>query len=129
MKIPAINMTNQNQQQKQSFNGKFIYDELNLLPRQLKEVETIAKNFNITKKPYDISVFSDPRDSHLFFVAEDSTKTKRCSVAVGASKQRPKDLDESVANLIHSYEKKYVEPNTLRGKIKKLWDNINPFSN
>ncbi len=128
MKIPAISSTQTNQPKSQNFKGKFIYDELNLLPRQLKEVETITNNFNISKKPYDISVFSDPRDSHLFFVAEDSTKTKKCSVAVGASKQRPKDLDESVANLIHSYEKKYVEPNTLRGKIKKLWDSISPFS-
>lgn len=128
MKISAINPTQNNQQKRQSFKGKFLYDELNLLPKQLKEVETIAKNFDISKKPYDISVFSDPRDSHLFFVAEDSTKTKKCSVAVGASKQRPKDLDESVANLIHSYEKKYVEPNTIRGKIKKLWDSISPFS-
>ena len=48
MKISAINPTQNNQQKRQSFKGKFLYDELNLLPKQLKEVETIAKNFDIS---------------------------------------------------------------------------------
>ena len=128
MKISAINPTQNNQQKMQSFKGKFLYDELNLLPKQLKEVETLAKNFDISKKPYDISVFSDPRDSHLFFVAEDRVKNNKYSVSVGLSQQRPNLLDEKVSYLINKYDSEYIKPYTTWGKIKKMLDLINPFS-
>ncbi len=129
MKITAINSTQTNQSRKQNFEGRFIYDELNLLPRQLKQVETVAKNFNIEKKPYNISFYNDPRDSYLTIVAEGiMKKDNKCTETISPSNQRPKTFDESIANLIDKYDKKYIIPNTIRGKIKKFFDIINPFA-
>ena len=129
MNITAINSTQQNQLKKQNFKGKFIYDELNFLPKQLKEIQTMTKNFDISKKPYDIKIYNDPRDSFLLMVAENEAKHNTCSVSIRPSRQRPKELDEKMASLISMYDEKFIKPNTVLGKIKGVLNLINPFRN
>lgn len=126
MRISAVS-TNQ-QSQNQNFSGKFIIDEFNLTKNQLKEVRTIAKNFDISKKPYDISFYSDPRDKLLFMVAEDTKANNKCSVTVSAFQQRPAGMEQKTAELIEMYDSKYIKPNTFWGKVKRWLDVVNPFS-
>ena len=128
MKITAINSTQPIQTNKPSFDGKFVYDELNFLPRQLKEIRTIAKNFDISNKPYDVHFYNDPRDNFIFMVAEDKIKNTKCSVTILPAKQRPVAMEQKMVELIDSYDRQFIKPNTRWGKIKSFLDKINPFS-